>query len=102
MGPRVVALYVHLAFMGLQRVSAKGTVKGPWKNELFNTIMGQVNREAADQYRQRIKEIVSNEYGSVSRLGYMAKRKVFAAALAGVSPLISGWNRRINGDVRRE
>ena len=88
--------------MGLQRVYAKGTVKGPWKNELFNTIMGQVNREAADQYRERIQKIVSNEYGPLSRLGYMARRKVFAMALAGVSPLISGRKKRISGDDQRE
>ena len=102
MSPRVIALYVHLAFVGLQRVNAKGIVKGPWKNELLSTIMGQVNREAADQYKERIKDIVSNEYGPLSRLGYMAKRKVFAAALAGVSPLISGRKKRISGKVQPE
>ena len=88
MAPRLVALYVQLAFMGLQRSHAKGTVEGPWKNELLNEVFGRVNRRAAWQYKERIKHILREEHGLSSRLGYMTKRRVCDGAWRGLQFII--------------
>ena len=89
MMPRGVALYVQLAFMGLQRSHAKGTVEGPWKNELLNEVLGRVNRQAARQYKERIKNIVREEHGPSARLGYVTKRRVCGMAWRGLSFIIT-------------
>ena len=89
MAQRCIALYLFFSTWGLQRSRAKGPVQGPWKNELLSTIIGQVNREAAEQYKERVGETVRNEYGPFSRLAYMAKRWVFATAWAALCYIIS-------------
>ena len=88
MEPRLVVLYVQLAFMGLQRLRAMETVEGPWKNELLNEVFGRVNRQAGWQYKERIKHILREEHGLSSRLGYMTKRRVCDGAWRGLQFII--------------
>ena len=89
MSPRLVALYVQLAFMGLQRARARGTVEGHWKNELLNEVLGSVNRQAAGQYKERIKNIVREEHGPTARLGYVTKRRFCGMAWRGLHFIIT-------------
>ena len=92
MSPRIVALYVMLAFMGLQRSRDQGSggcLKSPWKNELLNEVFGSVNRQAARQYKERIKTIVRKEHGPFARLGYMTKRRVCDMAWRGLCFIIT-------------
>ena len=92
--PRLVALYVQLAFMGLQRARAQGTVEGPWKNELLNEVLGSVNRQAALQYKERIKNIVREEHGPTAMLGYVTKRRVCGMAWRGLRFIITNLSGR--------
>ena len=89
MPPRLTALYVHLAFLGLQRSRANGKVEGLWKNERLNEILGRVNRQAAVQYKERIKNIVREEHGPSARVGYMTKRRVCGMAWRGLCFIIT-------------
>ena len=91
MQPRLVLLYVQLVFMGLQRLRAKETVEGPWKNELLNEVFGRVNRQAGWQYKERIKHILREENGlsaASARLGNVTKRRVCGMAWGGLRFLI--------------
>ena len=73
-------------------------ISGIWRNELLNEILGQVNKEAAQQYKERIKDIVRSESTPLARFGYTTKRRICGIAWTGLHFIIT----KICGDVRPE
>ena len=73
----VILKYLPSNYCGILDLLA---VEGPWKNEHLNEVLGRVNRQAAVQYKERIKNIVREEHGTSARLRYVTKRRVCGMA----------------------
>ena len=64
--PRVIALYLHLHYMMMNRAAAKS--KEPegldWRSERVTEIFGKVNLVAARLYRDKIDGVIDERHGT--------------------------------------